>query len=61
MQHTGSDRLVFVNLPVADVAASRAFFSALGFGFDERLCDAETACLQLRHLGRICAGGAAHR
>ena len=47
MQHTGSDRLVFVNLPVADVAASRAFFTRLGFGFDERFCDAQTACLQL--------------
>ena len=47
MQHTGSDRLVFVNLPVADVAASRAFFSRLGFAFDERFCDAQTACLQL--------------
>ncbi len=47
MLHTGSDRLVFVNLPVADVAASRAFFSRLGFSFDERFCDAQTACLQL--------------
>ena len=47
MQHTGSDRLVFVNLPVADVAASRAFFTRLGFAFDERFCDAQTACLQL--------------
>jgi hypothetical protein len=47
VQHTGSDRLVFVNLPVADVAASRAFFARLGFAFDERFCDARTACLQL--------------
>jgi hypothetical protein len=47
MQHTGSDRLVFVNLPVEDVAASRAFFTRLGFAFDERFCDAQTACLQL--------------
>ena len=47
MQHTGSDRLVFVNLPVADVAASRVFFSRLGFAFDERFCDEQTACLQL--------------
>ena len=47
MQHTGSDRLVFVNLPVADAAASRAFFSRLGFAFDERFCDEQTACLQL--------------
>ena len=47
MQHTGSDRLVFVNLPVADAAASRAFFARLGFAFDERFCDTQTACLQL--------------
>ena len=47
MHHTGSDRLVFVNLPVADVSASRAFFARLGFAFDERFCDAQTACLQL--------------
>ena len=47
MQHTGSDRLVFVNLPVADVTASRAFFSRLGFTFDERFSDEQTACLQL--------------
>ncbi len=47
MQHTGSDRLVFVNLPVADVAASRAFFSGVGLAFDDRFSDARTACLQL--------------
>ena len=45
--HTGSDRLLFLNLPVADVAASRAFFSGRGFAFDDRFCDATTACLQL--------------
>ena len=46
-QHTASDRLVFVNLPVQDVAASRAFFASLGFAFDDRFSDAQTACLQL--------------
>ena len=46
-QHAGSDRLVFVNLPVEDAAASRAFFTALGFAFDERFCDEQTTCLQL--------------
>ena len=30
---------VFVNLPVADLARSRAFFAAIGFTFDERFCD----------------------
>jgi uncharacterized protein len=32
------DQLVFINLPVADLARSRAFYAALGFGFDERFC-----------------------
>ena len=51
--HTGSDRLAFLNLPVSDVAASRAFFSSLGFSFDERFCDAETACLVLSELAYV--------
>jgi uncharacterized protein len=45
--HTGSDRLAFLNLPVESAAASRAFFSALGFAFDDRFSDGTTACLQL--------------
>jgi predicted lactoylglutathione lyase len=46
-QHTGSNRLAFLNLPVASASASRAFFTALGFAFDDRFSDATTACLQL--------------
>jgi uncharacterized protein len=38
-------RSIFVNLPVADVAASRAFFGALGFTFNEQFSDENTACL----------------
>ncbi|WP_026910237.1 VOC family protein [Patulibacter minatonensis] len=38
-------RMIFPNLPVTDVKASRAFFSALGFGFNEQFCDETTACL----------------
>ena len=38
-------RLLFLNLPVADLPASRAFFDTLGFGFDERFCDDEAACM----------------
>ena len=45
--HAGSDRLVFVNLPVRDVAASRSFFDRLGFTFDDGFSDAQTACLVL--------------
>jgi predicted lactoylglutathione lyase len=38
-------RSIFVNLPVADVATSRAFFGALGFTFNEQFSDESTACL----------------
>ncbi len=32
-------RTIFLNLPVADVAASRAFWTALGFAVDEQFSD----------------------
>jgi len=38
-------RLLFLNLPVADLPASRAFFDALSFSFDERFCDDQAACM----------------
>jgi len=38
-------RLLFLNLPVADLPASRAFFDTLGFAFDERFCDDQAACM----------------
>lgn len=38
-------RLLFLNLPVADLAASRAFFAELGFDFNEKFCDAGAACM----------------
>jgi hypothetical protein len=38
-------RLLFLNLPVADLPASRALFDALGFSFDERFCDEQAACM----------------
>lgn len=39
--------MIFVNLPVADLAASRAFFEALGYTFDERFSDENAAGLIL--------------
>src|SRR3954470_23042445 len=36
-------RMLFVNMPVADVERSKAFFGALGFSFDPRFSDDETA------------------
>jgi hypothetical protein len=38
-------RLLFLNLPVADLGASRAFFARLGFEFNEKFCDAGAACM----------------
>jgi uncharacterized protein len=38
-------RSIFVNLPVADVTTSRAFFGALGFSVNEQFSDERTACL----------------
>ena len=45
--HTGSNRLTFLNLPVRSAAASRDFFTRLGFSFDDRFCAAQTAGLLL--------------
>jgi uncharacterized protein len=38
-------RLLFLNLPVADLTASRIFFTDLGFDFDEKFCDEGAACM----------------
>jgi predicted lactoylglutathione lyase len=40
-----SSRLLFVNVPVKDLAASTAFFRALGFSFDEKFTDDSCACM----------------
>lgn len=40
-------RMIFVNLPVKDLAASRAFFTALGFAFSEEYSDDRAACVVL--------------
>lgn len=46
-------RMMFVNLPVKDVAASRAFFSALGFTYNEDYCDSSTACMVISEMGFV--------
>ena len=38
-------QLIFVNLPVADVAASTAFYEAIGARKDERFCDGSASCM----------------
>lgn len=40
------ERLTFINLPVADLDASVAFFTKLGFSFDERFTD-DTATMMI--------------
>lgn len=38
-------QMIFVNFPISDIKRSRAFYSALGFGFDERFSDDKSACV----------------
>src|SRR3954447_20718679 len=45
LQEAGMSRIIFVNLPVQDVAASIAFFRALGFGFNEKFTDESCASM----------------
>ena len=45
-------RLVFINLPVADLPASKAFFTGLGFSFDPRFEDESAACMVLMSRSR---------
>lgn len=36
---------IFMNLPVRDLEASKAFFASLGYGFDTRFTDETAACM----------------
>jgi predicted lactoylglutathione lyase len=38
-------RLIFINLPVADLDRSRAFYAGLGFAVDRRLSDDQCVCV----------------
>jgi uncharacterized protein len=38
-------RQIFVNLPVRDVARTRAFFTALGFSFNPQFSDDKALCM----------------
>ncbi len=40
-------RMLFVNLPVRDVEAARAFFTSLDFAFDQKFTGESCACLVL--------------
>ena len=41
--HAG--RMLFVNMPVADVERSKAFFARLGFSYDPRFTGEDAACM----------------
>lgn len=38
-------RMIFVNLPIKNLAATKAFFGALGFSFNPDFSDDRTACM----------------
>jgi uncharacterized protein len=38
-------RMIFVNLPVKDLEASKAFYGELGFGFNPEFTDDQAACM----------------
>lgn len=40
-----AQRLIFINVPVADLKRSTRFFAALGFDFDERFTDESCTCM----------------
>lgn len=46
-------RLIFVNLPVRDLAASKAYFEKLGFGFDARFTGDTAACMVVSEQGYV--------
>jgi predicted lactoylglutathione lyase len=39
------NRMIFINLPVADVRASTRFYTGLGFNLNPEFCDGSTACV----------------
>lgn len=38
-------RQIYVNLPIRDMARTRAFWAAMGFGFNARFTNEQAACL----------------
>lgn len=40
-------RMLFVNMAVENITATRAFFDKLGFTFNDMFCDENSACLEI--------------
>src|ERR671921_838620 len=38
-------KMIFVNLPVSDLARATAFYEAVGAGKDDRFCDGTASCM----------------
>ncbi len=45
-----AQRLVFINLPVSDLDATKGFFAGLGFEFDPKFTDDSCACMKISDL-----------
>lgn len=48
-----TSRKVFINLPVNDLEATKAFFSKLGFEYDPRFSDEKAVCMILSDEGYV--------
>lgn len=47
MERTSVTQMIFVNLPVADLARSKSFYAALGFVNEPRFTNEQAACMVL--------------
>jgi predicted lactoylglutathione lyase len=41
-------KATYINLPIKDISKTRAFWTKLGFSFNEQFCDDKALCLILR-------------
>ncbi|HEY5822312.1 MAG TPA: VOC family protein [Propionibacteriaceae bacterium] len=39
------NRMIFINLPVADLDATKSFYTGLGFALNEEMTDEDAACI----------------
>jgi predicted lactoylglutathione lyase len=46
-------RMIFINLPVRDLPATREFFATLGFSFDENFSDENAAAMTVSDMATV--------
>lgn len=51
--NTDNPTLLYVNLPVASIEATKAFFSGLGFTFNAMFCGEDTLCMQISPMASV--------